>query len=200
MSARRLSCSCGGQPLGLAEDLDVRAQRGDRRAQLVAGVRDQVALRLHRALERVERAVEALRQARQLVAALDLQPARQVEVARQRLGALGEARDRRERRARDQRPEQRRQHDAARADQREDQQQPAELVFDLASAAARPAPRRAAPCRASARAASCPSTLRSRQAAAAAARRDRPVARRQRDPRAARRPGRRARTPGPAGR
>ena len=34
------------QPLGFAEDLDVRAQRGDRRAQLVARVGDQVALGL----------------------------------------------------------------------------------------------------------------------------------------------------------
>ena len=32
--------------------------------------------------------VEALRQPRQLVAALDLEPPREVEVARQRLGAL----------------------------------------------------------------------------------------------------------------
>ena len=88
MSRRRPACSCARELLGLAEDLDVGAQRGDRRAQLVAGVGDQVALRVHGALERVERAVEALRQTRELVAALDLEPPREVEVAGERLGAL----------------------------------------------------------------------------------------------------------------
>ena len=38
-----------GQPVGVLQHLDVGAQAGDRRAQLVAGVRDEVALRLGRA-------------------------------------------------------------------------------------------------------------------------------------------------------
>ncbi len=50
---------------------------------------------------------------------------------RQRLRAPREARDRRERRARDERTEHRREHDPSAADQREQQQQPAQLVFDL---------------------------------------------------------------------
>ena len=60
--------------LRLLEDLDVRAQAGDGRAQLVRGVGDQLALgvdgrveRAHRVLERVEHRVEADRQAPDLV-------------------------------------------------------------------------------------------------------------------------------------
>ena len=62
MSARSASRSCGGQAVGVLERLDVRAQAGDRRAQLVAGVGHEVALGLDRALERVERRVEAARE------------------------------------------------------------------------------------------------------------------------------------------
>ena len=69
MSARRLARSAVRQPIGVLERLDVGAQAGDRRAQLVAGVGHQVALRLDRALERVERGVEAAREPRELVAA-----------------------------------------------------------------------------------------------------------------------------------
>ena len=67
MSARSDSSSAGGQPLGVLERLDVRAQARDRRAQLVAGVGDELALRLDRALERVERGVEAAREPAELV-------------------------------------------------------------------------------------------------------------------------------------
>ena len=81
-SARRARRRCpragsrapaGGRRSASLQDLDVGAQGGDRRAQLVARVGDQVALGRHRALERVERGVEAPRQARQLVAAAHLQ-------------------------------------------------------------------------------------------------------------------------------
>ncbi len=68
------------------------------------GVGDQMALGLHRALERVERGVEALRQPRELVVALDLEAPGQVEAAGERLGLRREPRDRRERCARDERP------------------------------------------------------------------------------------------------
>ena len=71
-----------GQPVGVLQHLDVGAQARDRRAQLVAGVGDEMALRLGRALERVERRVEAARQPRELVLALDLEPLREVGVRR----------------------------------------------------------------------------------------------------------------------
>ena len=58
-----------GQPVGVLERLDVRPQARDRRAQLVAGVGDEVALGLDRALERVERGVEAPREPGELVVA-----------------------------------------------------------------------------------------------------------------------------------
>ena len=68
MSARSDSSSARRQPLRVLERLDVRAQARDRRAQLVARVRHELALRLDRALERVERGVEAARQPAELVA------------------------------------------------------------------------------------------------------------------------------------
>ena len=80
---------------GLLQDLDVRAQAGDGRAQLVRGVGDELALRVnggveraHRVLERVEHRVEARRQPPDLVLARRLDPP--AEIARQRdvLGRL----------------------------------------------------------------------------------------------------------------
>ena len=90
-----------------------------------------MALGLDRALERVERRVEAVGQARELVAAAHLQSLGKVQAAGERLGPAGEAGDRRERRARDQRTEQRRDRDPGQAHDEEDQQYPAELVIDL---------------------------------------------------------------------
>jgi hypothetical protein len=58
----------GLQARGVLEDLDVGAQGGDRGAQLVAGVGDQVALGLQRARECVERGVEAGGEPGELVA------------------------------------------------------------------------------------------------------------------------------------
>ena len=69
----------------LLQDLDVRAQAGDGRAQLVRGVGHQLALRVHgcverahRALERVEHRVEARRQAPDLVFPGGLDPAAEI--------------------------------------------------------------------------------------------------------------------------
>ncbi len=59
----------GRQRLGLGQHLDVRAQAGDRRAQLVRGVGDELALGGDRALERVEHRVEVLGQLADLVVA-----------------------------------------------------------------------------------------------------------------------------------
>ena len=144
MSARRLSRSAVGQPVGVLEHLDVRAQARDRRAQLVARVGDEVALRLDRALERVERRVEAARQARELVVALDLEPLREVGVGRQRLGAAREARDGRERRARDDAAERGRDAGCRRRPRRAGRAAAGAARRRPRSAAARPAPRRVA--------------------------------------------------------
>src|SRR5262249_56592332 len=95
----------GGQPPRLAENLDVRPQGCDRSAQLVARVGDQVALGLDRALERVQRRVEALREACELVVALYLQAPRQIEAAGEGLGLARETRDGRESRPCDDHPD-----------------------------------------------------------------------------------------------
>ena len=122
----------------LLQDLDVRAQAGDGRAQLVRGVGHELALRVHgrveRAhgvLERVEHRVEAAGEAPELVfpGGLDA-PA---EILRQGdvLGGLGEALERLHRRARHEPPEQRGEGDAADDEQDEDQAQPAEQAVDF---------------------------------------------------------------------
>ena len=63
MSARSASRSSPDRERLVAQQLEVGAERRDRRAQLVRGVGDEVALRLDRALERVERRVERPRRA-----------------------------------------------------------------------------------------------------------------------------------------
>ena len=63
----------GREQMLVAHELEVGADGGDRRAQLVRGVGHQVALRLHRALQRVEGAIEGLGQAGQLVATVDVE-------------------------------------------------------------------------------------------------------------------------------
>ena len=83
-----------GKPVGLQEDLDVAAQRGHRGAQLMGGVEDQVTLGLDRALEGVERVVEARREPAQLAGARLLEPPGTVQGAGDLLGLLGEALDR----------------------------------------------------------------------------------------------------------
>ena len=55
VGAQRRAILAGEQRL-VAQQLQVRAKRGDRRAQLVRRVGDEVALGVDRALERVERA------------------------------------------------------------------------------------------------------------------------------------------------
>ena len=57
------------EPVELLDRLDVRPQAGDRGSQLVAGVGDEMALRLDRALERVQRRIEAPGEPGELVVA-----------------------------------------------------------------------------------------------------------------------------------
>jgi hypothetical protein len=82
------------------QHLEVRAQRGQRRSQLVRGVGDQLALCLLGSLERLEHRVERGRQARDLVLTLGRDPAREVARRGDVLGGLGELGDRPDRRAR----------------------------------------------------------------------------------------------------
>ena len=118
----------------VAHELQVGADRGDRGAELVRGVGHQVALRLHRLLERVEGAVEGLRQPRQLVAAVDVESLllQTLGVERDRLGLTGEAGDRRQRRACHQQPQQGGDEDPGRGDQGQEQQLVAQGMVDVA--------------------------------------------------------------------
>src|SRR5581483_1370450 len=88
------------------EDLDVAAQRGDRSAQLVRGIGDEIALRFDRLFERVERLVEAGRQPLELCRAGLVQMAGAFEFAGHLLGPAQEALDRSERGTRNRQAEQ----------------------------------------------------------------------------------------------
>jgi hypothetical protein len=121
----------GGQAVGLAKGLDVGAQAGDRRAQLVAGVGDQLALGLDGALERVERRVEAAREAGELVPARRVHALRGIGIGGELLRAPREARDRGKRRAGHERTEARAERHPSGANEQQDQQDPVELAVDL---------------------------------------------------------------------
>ena len=124
----------GRQPVGVLERLDVGPQAGDRRAQLVAGVGDQLALGVDRALERVERGVEAAGQPGELVVALDLHALGQVGLGGEASVRRVKRRDRRERGAGDHGAQRRGQRDARRPPtSTSDQQDAVELVVDLVS-------------------------------------------------------------------
>ena len=89
----------GGRETAAREDLEVGPQRGERRAQLVRGVRDEAALRALGLVERLEHRVEGTREARELVVAVALHAAGEVARARDVLGRVGEVGDRLDRRA-----------------------------------------------------------------------------------------------------
>src|SRR5581483_1903496 len=112
------------------EDLDVRAQRGDRRAQLMRGVGDEVPLGLDRALQRLQRPVEAVSEAGELGRAALLEPLRAVERVGDTLGAAREAADRRQRRAADHAAEPGGDEDAGDDRDQEDDEELVELVVD----------------------------------------------------------------------
>ena len=97
------------------------------------GVGDEVALRLDRALERVERGVEGPGEPGQLVVAGDLEALvlEQVDVGRDRLGLPGEASDRRQRGAGDEDPEQGGEGDSGGRDQDEQQHLVRERPVDV---------------------------------------------------------------------
>ena len=125
----------------LLQDLDVGAQAGDRCAQLVGGVGDELSLgvdggveRAHRVLEGVEHRVEADRQASQLVLPLapdGLDASAQVLGDGDVLGGSGEALERQHGRPRHETAEQGGERDAADDDEEQDQAQAGEQAVDF---------------------------------------------------------------------
>ncbi len=113
------------------ENLDVRAEAGERSAQLVRGVGDELALRAGRLLEGREHRVEARREAVQLVAAADVDAAREISGLRHLLGRGRQPADRCQGGARDHEPERTRQADAGEGDQDEQRPRARERVVHL---------------------------------------------------------------------
>jgi hypothetical protein len=111
--------------------LDVRAQARDRGAQLVARVRDELALGVHRALERVERGVEASREAAELVTPGGVDPLRGVRRLGELLGTAREAPDRGQRGACHEGGQRAAERDPRRAHDQEHEQHAIELAVDL---------------------------------------------------------------------
>ena len=106
----------GRQP-ALAQEVDVRPRRGQRRAQLVRRVRDEAALRADRRLERGEHLVEARREPSELVARVDLDTPVEVAGRGNLLCRRRQAPDRPHRGRRDERREGGRKADCDAADQ-----------------------------------------------------------------------------------
>jgi hypothetical protein len=121
----------GGHAVGALEQLDVGADRGQRRTQLVRGVADQLALRLARGLQGAEHRVEGGGQAPGLVIGDGLDAMVQLARGRDVLGGRGEPPERPRRRARHRDTEPRGQADTADRDREEDPAQPSERVLDI---------------------------------------------------------------------
>ena len=113
-----------GEPvLASQQQLQVGFEAGQRRAQLVRGVGDHLALRVGGALQGVEGGVVGAGEAAELVVgAVVGQATGEIDAARDRLRLGGEAPHRRQRGAGDERAEHRREGDAAGRDDGEDQQ------------------------------------------------------------------------------
>ncbi len=113
------------------EDLEVGAQRRERRAQLVRGVGHEPALRPLGLVQRAEHRVEGGGEARQLVAASGLDPAREVARACDVLGRLGQLGHRPHGVARRQTAEEGGEQDARDRDEAEAEPQIGERAVDL---------------------------------------------------------------------
>jgi hypothetical protein len=122
------------QQLYLAQHLDVGAQRGQRGAQLVRGVGDQLALAVGGVLHGAEHRVEADREPAELVPVGPLarfDPVRQVAGPGDPLGRVGQRADRPQRGPGDPPAQAARQQDAGQAGGEQLEAQVAELVLDL---------------------------------------------------------------------
>ena len=126
-SSRARFASSGGQP-ALAQQVDVRAGRGQRRAQLVRGVRDETALAADGLLERREHRVEARAEPAELVVPGDRDALGQVAGRGDVLGRGREAPDRLQSGRRDECRERGREGDADAADEEDPEPDPGERV------------------------------------------------------------------------
>ena len=121
----------GRQLAGAREQLDVGLHGGERGAQLVRGVGDQLALRAARLGERLEHRVEAAGEAGELVVADRLDAAREVLRGGHVARAAHQAPDGPHGAAADEPAEHRREDDAGEADQGEHDRQPAQGGVDV---------------------------------------------------------------------
>ena len=170
--------SRGGQALAERERVEVGLHARQRRAQLVRGVGDELALGQARALERGEHRVEARGQPPELVLLAGVDAMAEVLRARDAFGGAGQAAHRHERRARDEQPERRGERDAAQAHDRQHELQVGERAVDVGSAAAPPATPRPAGARSVSTRTRVPATVASLKNAPAAALRRRHARRR----------------------
>ncbi|MEZ5098238.1 MAG: hypothetical protein R3C15_00160 [Thermoleophilia bacterium] len=113
------------------EHLDVRAQARQRRAQLVRRVRDELTLRLVGDLERRQHRVEARAEPGELVAAVDVDPVREILRLGDDLGLARQATHGLQRRARDEPAEQGRDADPADREEDQDQADPVQQPVDV---------------------------------------------------------------------
>ena len=120
-----------GEQVGVDEDLDVGAEAGERRAELVGGVGDELALGVHRSLERREHLVEAGGEGGELVVAVGVDPPAQVAGRGHLLGGPAEALDGRHRGPGDQVAERAGEPDPPEADECEDHRQVPQGRVDL---------------------------------------------------------------------
>ena len=121
----------GREPSSAGKHLDVRAQAGERRAELVRRVRDELALRPRRRLQGSQHRVEAGRKPAQLIFPVDHDAFGQVSGLRDVLGRLGQAADGRERCAGDDETEASSEPDPCQRDQDQIGAELVERVLDL---------------------------------------------------------------------
>ena len=131
--ALQLGAVALGEPvLASQQQLQVGFEAGQRRAQLVRGVGDHLALRVGGALQGIEGGVVGAGEPAELVVgAVVMQAPGEVGAARDRLRLVGEAPHRRQRGARDERTEHRREGDTTGRDDDEDQEQLAQDAVDF---------------------------------------------------------------------
>ena len=122
----------GGQVVAARrEQLDVRAQARERRAQLVRGILDEASLQARGLVERLEHRVEGRGEARELVAPLDADALRQVARRAHALRGGRELAHGRERRARNEEAGDRGDADAAERDENQPELDLRQLVIDV---------------------------------------------------------------------
>ena len=131
-SGQDASALARGQLLADRERVEVGLRARQRRAQLVRGVGDELALRQARALKRGQHRVEAPGQPPELVLLAGLDAVAEILRARHALGGARQAPYGHERRARDEQPERGRERDPAQAHERQHQLQVRERAVHVA--------------------------------------------------------------------